>query len=502
LGYGAFVSVQPTPADLRVPWRRPLHWPFRLDARILLGALALNAIALVAVGTGRPRVMVALAVVPILIVAVALLSSAEATVLVIAALTLELTIAPLNNALPTGTSIQVFPSDLVLVLALIAWFIERTGRDSNRRVRAGRMRSPALGVPLLLFTIAIASAAYRGHVAYGESLIGRPARMFLYAAIACAVVRVDTRRLYKGAVIAFYSATVWQLFNAGYYLATGRSQSIAPDLSTGGTRVLSIAVSLYLSGAFFLALINLALERPYGPKPLHAAVLLLSGAEIAIAFSRGTFITLALLAVILFLFLRDVRVAALAPLPLAIPLLVAGVLVLARTNSTIIPTLEKRINPSISSDNSIRWRQKANGELLKQFHQSPIFGVGFGKDIHFALEGQEVDTTQQAHNDFLYLLAGSGLFGLGSFLLLVTAAIGDALRRLRTAAEPHERALLLFASVTAASFLLNGLVEPLITLPSVILTIWTLLLLPMAVTQPAVAAAPKRRPEQAAAQLS
>ena len=166
------------------------------------------------------------------------------------------------------------------------------------------------------------------------------------------------------------------------------------------------------------------------------------------------------------------------------------------------PTLVKRINPSISADNSFRWRQKANDELLKQFHQSPLFGVGFGKGIHFVLEGQEVNTTQQAHNDFLYLLAGSGIFGLGSFLLVVTAAIGNALRRLRGAVEPHDRALLLFAAVTSASFVLNGLVEPLITLPSVILTIWTLLLLPAAVPVPAAARIRRDQLEPAAAQLT
>src|SRR5204863_2933332 len=156
------------------------------------------------------------------------------------------------------------------------------------------------------------------------SLIGRPARMFLYAAIAVALVRVDARRLYKGIVIAFYTATVWELLNAAYYMVTGGSQSIAPDLSTGGTRVLSIAVSLYLAGTFFLALINLSLETSTGAKTIHAAMLILSGVEIGLAFSRGTFITVVFLGAILFLFLRDVRKAALAPLPLAIPVLALG----------------------------------------------------------------------------------------------------------------------------------------------------------------------------------
>jgi O-antigen ligase len=135
---------------------------------------------------------------------------------------------------------------------------------------------------------------------------------------------------------------------------------------------------------------------------------------------------------------------------------------------------------------------------VKQFHESPIDGVGFGRDIHFIIDSQEVQTSQQAHNDFLYLLAGSGVFGLGSFLLILGLAIGDAARRLRRAMEPHERALLLFAAVTAASFVLNGLVEPLITLPTVLLSIWTLLLLPMAVRAPVAAEVPETVPALAA----
>jgi hypothetical protein len=471
------------------PWRVLLpSVSFRQDPRFVLGVLAFNAIGLGILSTGHMRVTFAFMLLPVLLVAVAVLADADGTILVIAALTLELTIPQLNQALPLGIGTEIFPSDVVVVLAVAAWFVERGFRTEAKSPALPSLRSPALGLPLLLFAVVIGESAVRGHNAYGASLVGRPLRMFLYAAIALAIVRVDTRRLYKAIVIAFYTATVWELLNAFYYMANGGSQSIAPDLSTGGTRYLSIAVSLYLSGTFFLALINLSIATSAGARPLHAAMLILSAVEIGLAFSRGTFITVGLLGSILFIFLRDVRRGALSMLPLVVPLFLLGVLFLARSNSTVIPTFVKRINPSITADQSVHWRQKANDELLKQYHSAPLFGVGFGKDINFTIDFQDVHTTQQAHNDFLYILAGSGIVGLASFLLVISASIGDALRRLRTTVEPHERALLLFASITAASFLLNGLVEPLITLPSVVLTIWTLMLLPLAV-RPATAAA-------------
>lgn len=493
VSYGELVTqgLAQSVLDGRRPrWKLPRAASLRRqDPRLLLGVLALNAIGLILLGTGHMRMTVALMLLPILLVAVATLADADGTILVIAALMLELTIPQLNDSLPLGIGTQIFPSDIVVVFAVVAWFVERGFRtDPNTTTALARFRSPVLGLPLALFAVAIGVAAVRGHNAYGASLVGRPLRMFLYAAIGLAIVRVDSRKLFKAIVVAFYTATVWQLLNAFYYMATGSSQSIAPDLSTGGTRFLSIAVSLYLSGTFFLALINLSIETSAGAKPLHAVMLILSAVEIGLAFSRGTFITITLLGSILFLSLRDVRRGALAMLPVVIPLLLVGVLLLARSDSTVIPTFVKRINPSITADQSVKWRQKANDELLKQYHSAPIFGVGFGKDINFVVNFQDVHTTQQAHNDFLYILAGSGIVGLGSFLLVIGASIGDALRRLRVAAEPHERALLLFASVTAASFLLNGLVEPLITLPSVVLTIWTLLLLPLAV-RPAMPAA-------------
>jgi O-antigen ligase len=473
----------------------------RLDARVLAAGAALNALALVAFAGGEVRLAVAIVVAPMLAVVVGTILAADGTVLVLAALALELTLPQLNDPLPFSGGANIYPADLVIGLVLTGWLVQRlaaamTHPDREEGERLQRW-PPAVGLPLLLFAIAIGSAAIRGHARYGEPLLSAPVRMLIYAAIVLAIFRTTPQKLYRGIVIVFYAGAVWQLANAGYYALVGGSQSIAADLSTGGTRLLSVSVSLYLAGTFFLALINLSQNAPGRARLLHGAMLLLSGIEILLAYSRGTFLTVAILGLLLVFFLRDVRIGALSAFPLAIPLLVAAVLVLARTHSTVIPTFVNRITPSIAQDPSIQWRGQANEALWRQVRESPFVGVGFGRNLHFFANNIEFETTQDAHNDFLYLLAASGIFGLGSFLLVVGTALGDAFRRYRGSTVPEERALVMFAVVTALSFLLNGIVEPLVTLPTILLTIWALLLLPASVREPA----PEQEPRPALASV-
>ena len=468
-----------------------------LDVRILLAGVGLEGLALIMYAAGHVRLTLALAVGPILVAAVGLLLAADGVIFVCAALALELTLPRLNNPLPFAGGTKIYPADLVVGLALGAWALGRLRdlRDPKGPHAAVRRLhwSPALGLPLVLFAAAVGSATIRGHTRYGEPLVGAPVRMILYAAIAAAVFRAYPKKLYRGVVIVFYVGTVWQFFNAIYYAATGGSQSIAEDLSTGGTRLLSVSVSLYLAGTFFLALINLSQGGTTRAKVLHAAMLLLSGAEIVVAYSRGTFLTVTVLSMILVFFLRDVRIGAVSMIPVAVPLLLLAALVLAQTHSTVIPTFVNRLNPAVAQDPSVQWRGSANHALWEQVRDSPLVGVGFGKNLEFIVNDIPFETTQDAHNDFLYLLAASGVFGLGSFLLVVGSAMRNAVRRYRESNDREERALIIFAIVTALSFLLNGLVEPLVTLPTILLTIWTLLLLPASVPRRRVAV--EARPE-------
>jgi O-antigen ligase len=472
-----------------------------IDLRVVAAGLGIEALALLAFTDGRVRLTLAIAIAPVVVLLLTAVLASDGVLFVCAALALELTLPVLNDPLPLTGGTKIYPSDLVVGLALGAWLLSRLKRAQDRRggelpPAAPRLWSPALGLPLALFAVAIASAAIRGHSRYGEPLLGAPVRMVLYAAIAAAIFRAPPHRLYRGLVFVFYAGAVWQLLNAAYYAAVGGSQSIAEDLSTGGTRLLSVSVSLYLAGTFFLALINLAQSSSARAKLLHGSMLLLSGAEIVLAYSRGTFLTVGVLALVLIFFLREVRFGAVSMLPFAAPVLVLAALVLARTHSTVIPTLVNRLDPAIVADPSVQWRGQANHALWEQVREAPLFGVGFGRTLQFTVNNVPFETTQDAHNDFLYLLAASGIFGLGSFLLVIAVALRSAGRRYRGSTDRVERALILFAVVTALSFLLNGLVEPLVSLPTILLGIWTLLLLPASVASAAPAAVPAVDPRR------
>ncbi len=108
----------------------------------------------------------------------------------------------------------------------------------------------------------------------------------------------------------------------------------------------------------------------------------------------------------------------------------------------------------------------------------------------FYVDGQPNLIEGDPHNGFLYLLAGGGALALGGFLIVVAFYLQDAWRRLLSARDRTERSLVVWAVTTWFVFLLHAVVEPVLTYPSMILTIWILMLLPVLVPL-------RRRPSRA-----
>ena len=129
----------------------------------------------------------------------------------------------------------------------------------------------------------------------------------------------------------------------------------------------------------------------------------------------------------------------------------------------------------------MRWREEANNAILEQYHESPLFGVGFGRGASFTLNHEEWVIDQDPHNSYVYLLAGGGLLLLSSFLLLVLAYAYDSWRRFRSAERHEERVLVVFSVFALITFLANAAVEPLFTYPSILLTMWAIFLFPTVV---------------------
>lgn len=380
-----------------------------------------------------------------------------------------------DQSLPLSSSVQVYPADLILGLAFLSWLM-----SSKPSVVSGRL-VPFWAV-FVVFALTVLAGTIRGYENYDASLVGQPLRLILYAGIVAVVLRADPTKLFSALTVFFYAGTVWEFFTAIYHIATGTSQTTTSELlSTGGSRVLSLEVSLYLAGAFFLALLNLSGESSSRRRLLHGTMAVLALFGIVVAFGRGTFVGVLIGLVVLAAVSGDLRRMLLRLSPVLVPLLILGALGAARAFPELTETFANRVNPAVSNDSTVRWRAEANRAVLEQVREDPVFGVGFGRGEKFIVDGLRYSIPQNPHNDYIYLLAGAGIVGLGSFLVLCLLSFREAWRCFRRATSPHERRLVLWAGLTLFTFLLNGLAEPLLTFASFLLTVWVLLLVPFAI---------------------
>lgn len=417
-----------------------------------------------------------LAATPLLVIGILALSTSSRAWVLGAALGLSMTANAFNGAVPFGAA-MVFLADVIVFVAVVAWVLDAARAASGEAARASTFRSAVVKWPLVIFAFVMLVNTIRGHEAYGASLLGQPVRLVYYAGIVGAMTKVSSQQVYRVLVGVFYSGAVWQFVVACYHLATGTSQTESFVLSTGGTRVVAITVSFFLLAALVLALLNLAHDLMPGRRLLHLTVAILSFAGIVLAFARGTSIALAVVVTVLAVTYRGVRRALVWLVPAAVPLAAAAAAFAPNYTEKVVPTLEMRLRGQLSADASVQWRVQANRAILKQFKEEPIFGVGFGAGGQFSWNGQWVVITQDPHDDYVYLLAGSGIVGLASFALLLIAFLWDIWRR-RHVRAPHERLILVWAAATLFTILLNAAAEPLLTSPSILLAVWALLLLP------------------------
>ena len=80
----------------------------------------------------------------------------------------------------------------------------------------------------------------------------------------------------------------------------------------------------------------------------------------------------------------------------------------------------------------------------------------------------------------MYLLAGGGIFALGSFLLICVLYVLDSLRRLRSA-DAVGQALIIWAVGTWLAFMVSAAAGPTFPNSMMMLTIWALFALPSVV---------------------
>lgn len=450
---------------------------------LLGGILAANAAIAVALAHGRVALAVPTALLPLALVAFGALVARNRAILLFAALASPMIGFYREDAI-VSAPFSIYLADVFVVLGIASWIAERLVRPRDA-ANTIRLRTPMLGIPLLLFGALVTLSLFRGHEAHGESLFGNPTRLLLYAAAAAILDGLTPKQVYKALVVVFYGGTVWSLAAAALHLDRGTSQTSSETLSTGGIRVLALSVSLYLAGALFLALLNLEVDTSARRRALHLAVAGLATLGIILAFGRGTFAAVAAVLPLLVLGLRRVRTAVFSLLPLLLPFIVVGALLVPQMLPELGPTLADRVSLSAvagpGQDQSTRGRVDAGQAIWGQVRDSPLIGVGFGKRERVTLADGPREVPQNYHNSWLYLLAAGGVLLFSSFLLLCGVFVYEVVRRLRQRLEPYERVIVIWSALTLFAFLINALAEPLFGWPRVLLTIWILLLLPSVV---------------------
>ena len=307
---------------------------------VVVSAVGFNAALAVSLAQRHVGIGILAAAVPIVVLLVGKLAGPARSVLVFAAFVLPITQHAFNEPYPFG-GIAVWAPDVVVLLAVAGWFASRT-RDDDAEPRSVTPPKPAARSPVILFGVCVLTATVRGHSLYGQSLVGQPTRLVLYGAIAAAFANLSVRDAYRGIVAVMYGGTVWMMLNAAYYLATGTSQTDQVNLSTGGLRVLSSTVGLYLAAALFLALINLQLETSARRRALHLGIAALATFGVMLSYTRAVFVGVAVI-VPLLLALRRIRGPLVPMLPLALPFVIILGLFVSKAMPTVIPTFVDRI---------------------------------------------------------------------------------------------------------------------------------------------------------------
>lgn len=441
--------------------------------------VAISWVAGRAIASDRQLMILAVVVVPFAAIVFASVLTVRPYLLVLAAFALHLVGIPAaTQPLSFVQGPSIYPSDLLVFAAIAVWLGNRVTRPGKP---VGRARTPVLTWGLAVFAVAVLVGVVRGYEENGGELIGISLRTVAYAGIAGALVRLTGDELFTGLVAVFYGGAILQAVLALFYIATGGSQTESVILSTGGTRVLALSTAIFLAGSFLLAILNFA----YDDRPLrrlgHAFVAVCAAYGVAVSYGRATFVALFAVVVLLFFAVGRLRRTVALALPVLAPLAATAAITLPVFAPELLSTLESRVFSGFSTDSAVEWRLHAYDAALADVRDDPLLGGGFGESYSFvAVGGGQVDVGQDPHNSFLFLLAGGGGLALGAFVLMLLAYLWDTARRLR-GASGRARLLIVWSLCLWFVFVLNALTGPVLTIPSLLLAFWALMILPSAV---------------------
>jgi hypothetical protein len=342
--------------------------------------------------------------------------------------------------------IGFYPTQLLEVALLVTLVIFAVEAIVERR--AIELRSPhTMAAGLLLVAGLLSAAVAPDH----RAALGLYRAYFIEPILFFVVLANTVRTVQRAALIAGglgVAGLIVAIPNAAVVIDAMRHHTL--DLVTTPPVVIfqtANAVALLL-----VPLIGLALSLlVYGDSPrervLSATFLVVAVPATILSFSRGGYLALGVVAVVLALTHRRAK--------LFVPAVVALGLVLA-----LLPPIRHRISYELHSvqGNTLEWRLQLWGQTLKMMRSHLVFGIGLSNYDH-AMGPYWLNLSRviYPHNILLNFWTVMGLLGLVAFTWVVVAALLGAWRGWR--AGGAWRAIHLGVFLALLAVVIHGLVD-------------------------------------------
>jgi O-antigen ligase len=323
-----------------------------------------------------------------------------------------------------------------LILVTVALYAVARWRQGLRRpVMTGYEIAIAVFLAAGAVSILVASD-HRGALGLYRAYFVEPVVLF-YVAVDLLRLEVHLKRL----VIAFaVGSSAFAILNlvVFYQALTAHAVSVgyAPSALYGDANY----VAMYMEPPLAIATALLLIAQPPKWKALGAVWLALTGAALLASFSKGAYLAVAVLALVVIITLPRWRWATI------------GALVAAAVVATQIPLLMARLATVMISFNG---RQEVFGATLDMLRQSPILGVGLG-GYSYLFRG--VTPEAHPHNLWLTFWVESGIVGAIAFGVILFTLLWRGWRAWpRT--EDFERVVLWGALGGLVLWLVHGFVD-------------------------------------------
>lgn len=362
------------------------------------------------------------------------------------------------------------PLEILLALALAGWLAHGV------MTRDLRFRGGLLGLPVLLFALALTVGFLRGALPGGNLNIALWESRFLVYVLICYVLAcnlIRTRHDVNVLVTILVVAT-------GLFAFEGAYRRVAL-IDTGSLGVAAEFAYAHDSTVFLAVVLLLVLAQPLLGAPGWQRALALAVAPVAAFTLLATERRAGMLALIAGLLVLVIVTVAWRPRrfwSVVVPLVMIGLLYLAAfwNSSGLIGQPARAIRSVFQPDardfysNLYRFLETIN--VRATIRATPLLGVGFGREYFFVVPLPDLSWWPfwhyEPHNTILWIWLKTGVFGFVAFWSLMGRALARAAHFAKTLGSGELRtfAALALCGLTAAlafSYVDLGLVSPRVT---------------------------------------